>query len=103
MQFQGMASMVIAAGFCALGSLASAQTDGAGFIAGTTPSERPAGAPRITAFTPPPGWREQALHAVDAPYPASLSWLDDQGAWFTPFIHPGMTGPYDIRGWHVAR
>ena len=26
--------------------------------------------------------------------------LEDQGNWYTPFNHPGMTGRYDIRGWH---
>lgn len=42
----------------------------------------------------------RALTGVEPPYPASLRFLEDQGAWHTPFIHPGMTGPYDIRRWH---
>lgn len=45
-------------------------------------------------------WWLTALHGVDKPTPASLAWLKDQGAWYTPFNHPGMAGPYDLRGWH---
>jgi hypothetical protein len=45
-------------------------------------------------------WWFTALHGVDKPVPASLAWLKDQGAWYTPFNHPGMPGPYDLRGWH---
>ncbi|OYX43944.1 MAG: hypothetical protein B7Z02_07110 [Rhodobacterales bacterium 32-67-9] len=26
-----------------------------------------------------------------------LKFLEDQGAWYTPFTRPGMTGPYKIR------
>jgi len=46
------------------------------------------------------GWWLAALHGVDKPVPASLAWLKDQGAWYTPFNHPGMPGSYDLRGWH---
>lgn len=42
----------------------------------------------------------RALTGGEPPYPASLRFLEDQGAWHTPFTHPGMTGPYDIRRWH---
>ncbi len=71
-----------------------------GFIAGTTPDRRPENAPRIEKFEKPSGWFEAAVAGVTQPYPASLKFLDDQGAWFTPFIHPGMLGPYDLRGLH---
>ena len=70
------------------------------FIAGTTPSVRPANAPTITEFAKDAAWTQRALHGVDAPYPESLGFLDDQGGWFNPFLHPGMLGPYDIRKWH---
>lgn len=93
----GAVAAVLAAGGGAL-----ARADEAGFIAGIAPSERRGDVPVITVFTPPPGWRESALHGVEEPYPPSLAWLEDQGAWFNPFLRPGMTGPYDIRGWHVA-
>lgn len=69
-------------------------------IAGTQPSERPAGAPVIAEVHKPKGWYEQALTGISAPYPASLRFLEDQGNWYTPFNHPGMPGRYDIRHWH---
>ncbi|WP_323032322.1 hypothetical protein [Paracoccus sp. (in: a-proteobacteria)] len=70
------------------------------FTAGTTPWERPAAAPVITEMQKTAEWYGSALTGVEQPYPASLRFLEDQGAWFTPFIWPGMTGPYDIRHWH---
>ena len=73
------------------------------FIAGVNPSERPAGAPVVTTYEKDGAWYQQALTGISAPYPYSLRFLESQGAWFTPFIHPGMTGPYDIRGWHRAQ
>lgn len=88
---------------CALGWVTSAAAETVPYIAGTAPSERPAGAPVITEFVQTPAWRAHALTGVLEPLPASLVWLEDQGAWFTPFIHPGMPGPYDIRGWHAAK
>lgn len=71
------------------------------YIAGTTPAERPAGAPALATFQKPDGWYARALTGLNAPYPASLGFLDHQQGWFTPFDHPGMTGPYDIRNWHT--
>ncbi len=68
------------------------------FIAGTVPDQRRADVPIITA--PPPFDEARALRGVERPYPASLGLLRDQGAWYTPFTLPGMTGPYDIRGHH---
>ncbi len=69
-------------------------------IAGLHPDQRPAGAPKITRFEKNKAWYQRALHGVQPPYPASLRFLEDEGAWYTPFIHPGMTGRYDIRRWH---
>jgi hypothetical protein len=69
-------------------------------IAGTQPSERPAGAPVIREVQKPPGWFKRALTGISQPYPPSLRFLEDQGNWYTPFNRPGMYAPYDIRGWH---
>ena len=69
-------------------------------IAGTQPSERPAGAPMIREVQKPQGWYTRALTGISQPYPSSLRFLEDQGNWYTPFNHPGMHGPYDIRGWY---
>lgn len=69
------------------------------YVAGLAPYERPANAPRLTADTPLQ--RERALRGVSAPIPQSIEkFLQHQGGWFNPFLHPGMTGPYDLRGWH---
>lgn len=67
-------------------------------IAGLAPHQRPANAPRLVTDIPQD--RAHALHGVTQPIPASLKFLDNQGDWFNPFTHPGMTGPYDLRGWH---
>ena len=69
-------------------------------IAGLEPSMRPAGAPVITVYSKDAAWYRYALTGVSRPYPASLRFLEYQGAWHNPFVRPGMTGPYDIRNWH---
>jgi hypothetical protein len=69
-------------------------------VAGLAPFQRPANAPVQTAS--PALSPRQALHGVSSPIPDSLKFLNDQGGWFNPFTHPGMTGPYDLRGWHLA-
>jgi hypothetical protein len=86
---------VLVAGSLGAGFAAQAQ-----FVAGVNPAERPAGAPVITEYSKDAGWYARVLTGVSAPYPSSLRFLEDQGAWFNPFLHPGMTGPYDIRNWH---
>jgi hypothetical protein len=69
-------------------------------VAGITPDRRPENAPVISEVEHDGAWFRNALTGIDRPYPFSLKFLDDQGAWYTPFNRPGMTGPYDIRGWH---
>jgi hypothetical protein len=69
-------------------------------IAGVRPYQRLEGAPVINEVDKAPGWYEHALTGVSRPYPVSLRFLEDQGNWYTPFNRPGMTAPYDIRGWH---
>ena len=71
-------------------------------VAGLAPYARPEGAPVEGSVRRTESWRAQALRGVSDPVPASLKFLDDQGAWYTPFDLPGMTGPYDIRGFHLA-
>lgn len=72
------------------------------YIAGLRPFERPAQAPVISKVMHGKAWRKRALSGVSKPYPESLRILDDQGNWYTPFVAPGMIGPYDIRNWHAA-
>ncbi len=69
-------------------------------IAGSTPWQRPDGAPVIEWVKHERPWFEKAVTGITPPYPPSLNFLDNQGDWYTPFIYRGMTGPYDIRGWH---
>lgn len=92
-----MRHICLALAVCALPMAAAAE---GGPIAGLNPSQRPAGAPVVTAMVKDADWQARALTGVEAPYPPSLGFVEDQEAWFTPFTHPGMTGPYDIRQWH---
>ena len=74
--------------------------DGNSIIAGLEPSQRPVDGPMITTVILDHDWYARALHGIQPPYRASFRFLEDQGNWFTPFNHPGMTGRYDIRNWH---
>ena len=69
-------------------------------VAGVNPDQRPADAPVIGSFEKNGAWYANALSGVQRPYPKSLRFLEDQGAWYTPFTRPGMDGRYDIRHWH---
>jgi len=73
------------------------------FVAGVQPDQRPAGAPKLVAQPHQRAWYVKALTGVDPPYPHSLFFLDVQGDWYTPFTVAGMTGRYDIRGWHTSK
>lgn len=85
-------SLVFAAG--------AAQAADPAFVAGTKPDRRPEGAPVVSTKGLSEKERAVALKGVSQPYPPSLKWLDNQGYWYTPFSHPGMPGPYDIRNLH---
>lgn len=91
-------AMAAVFGCLALTTVAAAQNDV--FIAGVKPQQRPESAPVISKVSDDAAWKKSALHGVSKPYPDTLKFLNNQGNWFTPFAHPGMTGPYDIRGWH---
>jgi hypothetical protein len=75
-------------------------TTSAEFVAGLAPNQRPEGTPVIQEFTPSADWRTQSLTGVSEPIPASLDFIDSQGAWYTPFNQPGMPGYYDLRNLH---
>ena len=85
-----------------VGTAGAQSADSNGFVAGTTPDRRPENAPAAPPFTAV-GLTPEALHGISGEIPASLSFLNNQGAWYTPFTRPGMTGRYDIRGWHATR
>ncbi len=69
-------------------------------VGGAFPDRRPEGAPVIVEFVRDPAWYARALHGIPPPFPDSLRFLDDQGAWYTPFDRPGAPGRYDLRDWH---
>ena len=94
------AGMVLAMALAIFGTTNSAVFAQDEFVAGTTPDQRPANAPAIAAVEHDRAWYEHALTGVIPPYPNSLLFLDNQGNWYTPFTRPGMTGRYDVRGWH---
>ncbi len=70
------------------------------FVGGAAPSRRPSDAPSIKDLAKDADWYARALTGLAKPYPRSFKFLEDQGAWYTPFNKRGMTGPYDIRSWH---
>ena len=72
-------------------------------IAGTQPDARPTNAPIAPPLEKTTAWYSHAVSGVEEPYPASLQFLETQGKWYTPFTLPGMTGRYDIRGWHAEK
>lgn len=79
--------------------IATADESAPEFIAGVDPSRRPDGAPIVQAPVRDHDWYRKALTGVVPPYPISLSFLENQGNWFSPFNHPGMPGRYNIRNW----
>jgi hypothetical protein len=73
-------------------------------VAGLVPYQRPADAPVIKEFARSDAWRTRALRGVSQPRPESvLRFLDNQGAWYTPFNHAGMPGYYDLRQLHGSK
>ncbi|MBK6972383.1 MAG: hypothetical protein IPJ21_04635 [Sterolibacteriaceae bacterium] len=71
-------------------------------IGGARPAERPADAPVMRASDHDRSEARQ-MRGVVAPYPKSLRFVANHGGWFTPFTEPGMTGRYDLRGYHNRR
>lgn len=72
------------------------------FIAGLKPYERPANAPHVADVPMPEAQVKADLRGVSEPFPGNVATIVATGHWFVPMRRPGMTGPYDIRGWHHA-
>lgn len=68
-------------------------------IAGLQPDRRP-NAPKVIDVDRSGRWYARAFTGIEQPYPWSLSFVNGQGNWHTPLSEPGMTGKYDLRGWH---
>lgn len=75
-------------------------------IAGTTPEQRPLGAPVLKEVRKSDTWYQNALKGIDFPQSEGgirlFSLLLQQGNWYSPFTRPGMIGRYDIRNMHQA-
>lgn len=80
-------------------SAASAQS---GFVAGLQPDRRPPGAPVKTEAPFTPEQMAQFLRGIEGPPPGNVASIAATGQWFVPLRHPGMTPPYDLRGWHAT-
>jgi hypothetical protein len=96
-------SIIMVAAFAIGLSMAVAAEElpmGGRHVAGSTPQQRPRGTPVIKDAPASSERRMAALAGISEPVPASLKFLNDQGAWYTPFDQPGMPGYYDIRQWH---
>ena len=96
--------LTVALGLLVPGSGARAEpmaAGGAGFIAGLQPDRRPAGAPVIKQVRPLATGDARALTGLVEPR-GNLSFLADQGVWYTPFTRPNLKGRYDLRGFHAA-
>ncbi len=73
-------------------------------VAGTTPEQRPSGAPVLKKVVKNDAWYQNALKGIEYPQTEGgiqlFNLLLQQGNWYSPFIHPGMVGKYDIRNMH---
>lgn len=85
-------------GACMVFGFAGAACAAELFVSGVHPDRRPEGAPKITEMKKDAKWEAKYLFGVTPPAPTTLG-LKDQGAWYTPFDHRGMTPLYDPRGW----
>ncbi len=97
--------MKLALGLLIIAAVGAGQVcaeDAPAYIGGMAPDHRREDVPIVKAAQAPD--KNSALRGIDQPPPASLeSVVEDQGAWYTPFTRPGMTGRYDIRKYHEAR
>lgn len=94
-----MGRLTLAAVF-ALFVASTAEGEAPPAVAGLLPTQRPSAAPRVTRAAPPPEAVARARRGIDQAQ-RGFSFLSDQGAWYTPFDRPGMTGRYDLRRLHA--
>ncbi|MDR2851999.1 MAG: hypothetical protein LBV61_02920 [Burkholderiaceae bacterium] len=94
-------SLLFAFGLMACVTGAGAQTGV--HIAGLQPDRRPDTAPQLAQATRTPYQVERALHGIEAPVPGNVQSIAATGNWWVPLRAPGMSAPYDLRGWHDAQ
>jgi hypothetical protein len=93
-------TLFFAFGLIACAAGAAAQTGG--YVAGLQPDRRPDAAPQLAEVARTPQQLAHALYGIEAPIPGNVALIAATGNWWVPLRHPGMTGPYDLRGWHNA-
>ena len=71
-------------------------------VAGLAPDARPASAPVLAEAPPTEAEMAAWMRGVSEPWPGNTAEVAKTGRWFVPLRHPGMPGPYDIRGRHGA-
>ncbi len=72
-----------------------------GFVAGVHPDRRPDNAPQISQQATSPETLSRHLRGIDGPAPGNVETIAATGNWWVPLRGPGMTPPYDPRGWHA--
>jgi hypothetical protein len=92
--------LLLALGLIACTAGAAAQTST--YVAGLHPDRRPDAAPQLTDTVRTPDQLARALHGIDPPVPGNVESIAATGNEWVPLRHPGMTWPYDLRGWHDA-
>lgn len=88
---------------CLACSLNAFAQDSAPPVAGLQPDRRPDAAPVLRTAPVDAAIKNTRLTGITAPWPGNVERIAEQGAWYSPMFHPGMGGPYDLRGWHTAR
>ncbi|MCL2874900.1 MAG: hypothetical protein FWF12_01125 [Betaproteobacteria bacterium] len=86
--------------FCLPVAAGSAVGQTVGFVAGLHPDWRPDEAVQLAQSTLAPEQLERALHGIDRPVSGNVELIAATGRWWVPLRRPGMTPPYDLRGWH---
>jgi hypothetical protein len=71
------------------------------FVAGLHPDRRPDNAPQLTQQVMSPDALARSLRGIEGAPPGNVESIAATGAWWVPLRGPGMTPPYDPRGWHA--
>jgi hypothetical protein len=87
---------------CLLAVAGSAAAQAPGYVAGLHPDRRPDGAPQLTQPDLSADQLSRALHGIEGPPPGNVEAVAATGHWWVPLRGPGMTPPYDPRGWHAG-
>jgi hypothetical protein len=98
---QGMTKRLLLL-LCLLATAGSAAAQAPGHIAGLQPDRRPDGAPQVTPSDLTAEQLSRALHGIEGQSPGNVETVAATGRWWVPLRGPGMTPPYDPRGWHAG-